>query len=122
LRMALEPLVPRSAPNGDESIGHFIRRRLGREALDQLAEPLMGGIYAGDVEALSMRATFPQLLELERRHGSLIRGAIAQRKALRDKPPVSTFFSLLGGMGELIDTLARAASDQGARIRAGLRV
>lgn len=121
-RMSLDLLLPRRRGAEDESIAHFIRRRLGREALEQLAEPLLGGIYAGDVEALSMRATFPQLVEMEEKHGSMIRGAIAQRRARgADKggPPPSAFHSLAGGVGELIDALAGRVARAGGRIRAG---
>lgn len=119
-RMALELLLPRRRANSDESVGRFIERRLGREALARLAEPLLGGVYAGDVETLSLRATFPRLLEMEEKHGGLLRGALARRWALgaRGTPP-STFLSLLGGMGELVEALARAVEAAGGEIRIG---
>jgi protoporphyrinogen/coproporphyrinogen III oxidase len=123
-RMALDLAIPRRAPDGDESVGQFIRRRLGGAAVAQLAEPLLGGIYAGNVDTLSMRSTFPQLLELEQKHGSLIRGAIAQmaaRAAERGEPP-SAFQSLLGGMGEIIDTLAAKIEKAGGKIQIGAEV
>ncbi len=119
-RMALDLLLPRRPEIGDESVGHFIRRRLGNEALERLAEPLLGGIYAGNVDSLSLRATFPQLLDLERKHRSLIRGAVAQRAARKDqkgRPPPSLFTSLLGGMGELVDALAAAIKKGGGELR-----
>lgn len=121
VRMGLEVVVPqRSAEQGDESIGSFIRRRLGQEALDVLAEPLMGGIYAGDVDKLSIRSTFPQLAELEDKHGSLIRGALAQRrKTAPPGAPPSTFHSLEGGMGELIDALEANIRRAGGNIIVG---
>jgi len=72
-RMALEPLVPKG-PAGDESIGAFVSRRVGKEALERLAEPLLTGIFAGRAERLSIMATFPQLKEVEQRAGSLWRG------------------------------------------------
>lgn len=77
-------------PGEEESIASFIRRRFGDEAATVIAGPLLGGIYAGDVEALSIEATFPQLAALEARHGSLIRGLFAaQQRAhrARGKPP-----------------------------------
>ena len=127
-RMGLDLLLPRRDGGEDESIAQFIRRRLGNVALEQFAEPLLGGIYAGDVEALSMRATFPQLVEMEERHGSMIRGALAQQRArgkdrrgARGAPP-SAFHSLLGGVGELIDALARRVERAGGDIRTGARV
>jgi len=64
-RMALDLVLPRQRDAADESIGQFMRRRLGREVTERIAEPLLGGIFAGDVEALSARSTFPQLVELE---------------------------------------------------------
>ena len=83
LRLGLELLVPRnrrepereSPEDGsrDESIGTFFRRRFGVEATDYIAEPLLAGIHSGDVERLSMRALFPQFVEAERVHGSVIR-------------------------------------------------
>ena len=84
LRVGMELLAPRRQKNrhgespqespGDESIGAFFRRRFGTEATDYLAEPLLAGIHSGDVERLSMGALFPQFVEAERAHGSVIRG------------------------------------------------
>jgi protoporphyrinogen/coproporphyrinogen III oxidase len=123
VRMGMDLALPRGDLYGDESIAHFIRRRLGRELLERLAEPLMGGIYAGDVESLSMRSTFPQLLDLEERHGSLIRGALAERNArgVPQGPPPSPFLSLMGGMGELTEALVAELERRGCRIRLGAR-
>jgi oxygen-dependent protoporphyrinogen oxidase len=125
LRMGLEPFMPRGEAWADESIAHFMRRRLGHEVLDRVAEPLLGGIYAGDVESLSMRAAFPQLVAMEQKHGSLIKGAIAQRRAREaaaNGHAPSPFLSLAGGMGSLIDTLAAAVHERGGHIRAGSKV
>ncbi|MBI4265090.1 MAG: protoporphyrinogen oxidase [Acidobacteria bacterium] len=103
LRMACEVVVPRRAPADDESIAAFVRRRFGNEAVDYLAEPLLAGIHAGDVERLSMRALFPRLLEAERRSGSVIRAF----RALQTPPsPQGAFVSLPGGIGELVEAIA----------------
>jgi oxygen-dependent protoporphyrinogen oxidase len=122
-RMALDLVLPRRRAKGDESIGSFLRRRLGREALEVLGDPLLGGIYAGNVDELSIRSTFPQLAELEDRWGSLIVGALMQQRARRKQqgraasgPPPSPFHSLLGGMGELIDALAKRIEAAGGDI------
>jgi oxygen-dependent protoporphyrinogen oxidase len=105
LRMACEPFVPRASDEGDESIASFVRRRFGEEAVDYLAEPLLAGIHAGDVDRLSMRALFPRLVDAERQSGSVIRAF----RALRATPsPRGAFVSLPGGTGELIDALSRA--------------
>src|SRR5262249_18060962 len=64
LRMALEFVLPRGAAAEDESLAHFVRRRFGREALERLVQPLVGGIYTADPEKLSLRATMPRFLEM----------------------------------------------------------
>ncbi len=75
LRMGLEYFLPRRHAEGDESLAGFVRRRFGREALERLVQPLVGGIYTSDPERLSLKATMPQFLEMERQHRSLIRAA-----------------------------------------------
>ncbi|EYF02341.1 protoporphyrinogen oxidase [Chondromyces apiculatus] len=124
-RMGMDLLLPRRRAEEDESIGSFIRRRLGEEAVEQLAEPLLGGIYAGDVESLSIRSTFPQLAAMEKKHGSMILGALALRRARESGPErgsASAFHSLLGGVGELVDVLARRVERAGGRILTGSRI
>jgi protoporphyrinogen/coproporphyrinogen III oxidase len=78
LRLGLEYFVRRRAGDGDESLASFVRRRFGREALDRLVQPLVGGIYTSDPERLSLQATMPRFLEMERKHGSLIRASRKQ--------------------------------------------
>ena len=129
-RMALDLVLPRQRDAADESIGQFMRRRLGREVTERIAEPLLGGIFAGDVEALSARSTFPQLVELEERHGSLIKGVLAQRRARAaaaggtssSSTAPSAFFALIGGMGELIETLAAEVTRRGGGLRTSTRI
>jgi len=102
LRMAAEIAIPRGEGR-DESIASFVRRRFGNEAVDYLAEPLLSGIHAGDVDALSIAALFPRLVEAERQSGSVLRAI----RALRVKPSAQgAFVSLPGGVGELVETLA----------------
>ena len=79
-RMGLDFIQPAKAVNGDESLGAFVSRRLGREAYENLIEPLMSGIYAGDGDQLSLASTFPYLRDLELKYGSLARGALQMRK------------------------------------------
>ncbi|MCA9186840.1 MAG: protoporphyrinogen oxidase, partial [Planctomycetales bacterium] len=74
LRMAGEYIVPARRDAGDESLAAFVRRRFGREVYDRLVQPLVGGIYTGDPEQLSLQATLPRFQEMERKHGGLIRG------------------------------------------------
>jgi oxygen-dependent protoporphyrinogen oxidase len=104
-RMAGEVLTPRRTVDEDESIAAFVGRRFGREAVDYLADPLLAGIHAGDVDRLSVRALFPRLVDAERRSGSVIRAL----RALHVRPsPQGAFVSLPGGTGELVDSLSGA--------------
>jgi oxygen-dependent protoporphyrinogen oxidase len=81
-RMAMDLVLPGANTNGnaDESLANFVRRRFGSEALERLAQPMVGGIYTADPERLSLRATMPRFLEMEREHGSLIRALRKQRR------------------------------------------
>ncbi len=102
-RMAMEPLVKarRFCGDDDESIADFATRRLGREASERLVAPLLGGISAGDASELSVRASFPQLVAMEREHGSLVRGMRAARApaSATGTPSGGAFLALEGGMG-----------------------
>lgn len=120
LRLLAEPLVRSRSLEPDESIARFARRRLGREAWERLADPLLGGIHAGDTETLSVRATFPRLVELEARHGSLVRGMRALR-AQRAADAGAAFVSLAGGLSELVEALVRALPEDALRTRAPVR-
>jgi oxygen-dependent protoporphyrinogen oxidase len=83
LRVLLEPLVRPRGGHEDESVASFVRRRLGREVLDYAVDPFISGIFAGDPESLSMAHAFPRVHALEREHGSLSKGLMAQRRAAR---------------------------------------
>jgi oxygen-dependent protoporphyrinogen oxidase len=119
LRMGLDLLLPRRACDADESIASLLRRRFGREAVDRLGEPLMAGIHAGDPEKLSIQATFPRFVDLERRHRSLIRGMWASRPR-GDAAGRPAFYSLAGGLGELVGALAGRLT--AGSVRLGTRV
>jgi len=111
LRMGMDLVIPARKENGDESLASFIRRRLGEEALDKIAGPIMAGIYVADPEHLSLQSTFPQFSEMEQQHGSLIKAMqIAKKKRpppppSNNKKPKAMFTSLRGGMKVLVDTL-----------------
>jgi oxygen-dependent protoporphyrinogen oxidase len=106
LRMALDLVIPGRRGGGDESIASFLRRRFGDEAVERLGEPLLAGIHAGDPERLSIACTFPRFAELERRHGSLVRGMWAAPAAKpASGPPPAAFYSLSGGLEELVGAL-----------------
>jgi protoporphyrinogen/coproporphyrinogen III oxidase len=111
-RMAAEYFVPPKQDDADESIGSFITRRLGREAFEHMAQPLLSGIFAGDADQLSLAATFPRLREIERTHGGLIKGMLEQRRTAAkpdqaEKPAYPPFVSFAGGMGYLADAVTK---------------
>ena len=83
LRMLMDLVLPRRDDEGDESLASFVKRRMGREVLERLVQPLVGGIYTADPAELSLRATLPQYLAMEREHGSLIRAARHQARKAR---------------------------------------
>lgn len=117
LRVLKEPFVaPRTNPS-DETLGDFIRRRLGHEALDNLVAPAVGSIYLSDANKLSVQVSFGRFAELEREYGSVIKGFFGMMKARRQerkasdapKPPKQakrpTFMTLRGGLHEMVDAL-----------------
>ncbi len=104
LRMVRDLWMPDGAPEGDESVASFLRRRFGQEVVDDLAGPMMSGIYTADPERLSLLATFPRFRDLERKHGSVIRGMRTAAGARRGDPP-APFVSLRGGMQTLTDRI-----------------
>ena len=110
LRMGAELFVPRrraatGTQGSDESIGAFMTRRFGREATTYLAEPLLAGIHAGDVDRLSLGALFPRFADAEKKHGSLIR---AFRRQVATPSSEGAFKSLPGGLSEMIRALVNA--------------
>jgi oxygen-dependent protoporphyrinogen oxidase len=121
LRMALDLVLPRRPAGADESLGSFVRRRLGQEALERVAQPLVAGIYTADPDELSLEATMPRFRELERRQRSVILG---MWRASRQAPAAgasgarwSLFVTFAGGMGELIDILAARLPGGTARVK-----
>ena len=116
LRMGLDLFIRPKMDGEDETLADFITRRLGREALDKIAEPLMSGIYNAEAERQSLLATFPRFRALEEKHGSLIKGMLASRKARGNhsgpeadknspKRPLSMFVSLKDGLEEMVQVL-----------------
>lgn len=116
MRAALEPLVPPRRDDSDESVASFVTRRFGREVLARLAQPLVGGIYSGDPEHLSMSATLPHMRRLEREYGSMIR-AMSGSRTSRPQPP--RMASLRGGLQQLIRALERELASS---LRTGVEV
>jgi len=120
MRMAADLFLPRKSTNGtndesiDESLASFVRRRLGREALERMAQPMVGGIYTADPETLSLRATLPRFLDMEREHRSLILAMLRQsqvQKSGTSGARYSLFLSFDRGMQVLVDELAKLKAD-----------
>lgn len=126
VRMGLEIAVPPGPSTGDESLAGFLRRRFGSQAYQRVLEPLMAGIYAGDAEQMSLRATFPRFFELEQQHGSVVRGMMEAKKtastASSGQPRRTMFVSLKNGLGDLVTALTKRLTEQGAELQLGTRV
>ena len=157
-RMGMDFLIPSAQENadknhpGEETLGGFVTRRLGRAAYENLIEPLMSGIYAGDGDKLSLQATFPYLRDLEAKHGGLVKGALAYRKeraiqsakngsANANTPQNrntskngsantngatpgsrSIFLTPLTGLAEIVEKLVEKLEDAGVDLRLNARV
>lgn len=129
IRMGMDLFVPKKkVPEGernDETLEHFIRRRMGKGCLDHLAEPLVGGVHASDPAKMSLAATFPNLLAMEQDHGSMLKGFLAMRKKVDEmkkkypqKPgakPRTFFTSFTTGMQSLADSMADASGRDAIR-------
>lgn len=134
LRMAMEYFVPKKEDPGDESLGEFVRRRLGKETLDKIAEPLVAGVHAGDPETMSVNASFPKFVQMEQEYGSLMKGMLKRmskaRKAAKAKAASggegkrpTMFMTLEGGLSEMIETLVGRIEGFGnTTIRTGVGV
>ena len=125
LRVMAEPFIPGNAKE-EETLAEFARRRLGREAYEKLIDPMASGIYAGNPETLSLRACFPKVYDLEKKHGGLVRGMfkLQQEKKKQGSAekvgagPGGVLTSYFDGMGELIRALKTMLGD---RLRLGYR-
>lgn len=116
LRAAMEPRLPASHVENDVSIGHLVEERFGKEVVDRLVEPLLGGVYAGHAREISARAAVPQVLSLLATHRSLTKAA---HEALQAVSEVPVFAGLRGGVGQLPEAVAAAS---GAQVRTGVTV
>ncbi len=132
LRMGLDLFIPAKRDGKDETLAEFVQRRLGNEALDKIAEPLMSGIYNAEAEKQSLLATFPRFRLIEEKHGSLIKGMLASKKASDEAKakakavaqpnghkPMSVFMSLNQGMNALVHALTAQLSGD-LRLRTGV--
>jgi oxygen-dependent protoporphyrinogen oxidase len=102
LRLLLDWFIPAKTDDDDESLADFITRRMGKQVLDRLADPLLAGVYNAEMDKQSILATFPQYRTLEKQHGSLIRGMRSSQKSASED---SGLMSFQHGMSQLVDTL-----------------
>ncbi|MCB8977118.1 MAG: protoporphyrinogen oxidase [Ardenticatenaceae bacterium] len=115
LRLLKEPFVKPRTEASDESLGSFLRRRLGDEMVDNVVKPAIGSVYLGNVDAMSVQVSFGRFAEMEQKHGSVVKGMFAlmkeksaARKASGEPRPAKkpSFATLQGGLMELVETLA----------------
>lgn len=115
--------LPRTEIGDDVAVGEYVAARLGREVVDRLVEPLLGGVYAGDAYRISMRSAVPQLFQAAKTHDSLteaVRGIQERAAAAQQTGPV--FMGIEGGVGQLPLAVAESARARGAEIRTGTPV
>ncbi|SHR42269.1 protoporphyrinogen oxidase [Mycobacteroides abscessus subsp. abscessus] len=124
LRAAADFVLPKSNPVEDQSLGTFFRRRLGDEVVENLIEPLLSGIYAGDIDQMSLMATFPQFYQVEQKYGSLVRGMKKSTPQAPKKSPETKskgiFLTLTSGLQSLVDGI-EAKLEAGSVLK-GIRV
>jgi len=132
IRMGMEVFIPKRKERDDESLASFVTRRLGRECLEKIAEPLVAGIHTSNPDNMSVLATFPRFVQMEQKSGSLINGMIAAMKtrthASHNAPPPITgatkltfSMSFKNGMQELSQACADHIGKESIRMNAAVR-
>ncbi|MFG3265152.1 MULTISPECIES: protoporphyrinogen oxidase [Streptomyces] len=117
-RIARDADLPRTEVGEDVAVGAFVAARLGREVVDRLVEPLLGGVYAGDAYRLSMRSAVPQLFQAARTHRSLTEAVRdLQAKAAANQQTGPVFMGIEGGIGSLPPAVAASVEARGGEIR-----
>ncbi|ATL31223.1 protoporphyrinogen oxidase [Streptomyces formicae] len=115
--------LPPTEVGDDVAVGAYVAERLGREVVDRLVEPLLGGVYAGDAYRISMRSAVPQLFEAARAHDTLTEGVRAiQARAARNQQTGPVFMGIEGGIGQLPLAVADSVRARGGEIRTGTPV
>lgn len=119
MRALCDLVIPARRDDADESLASFVRRRLGSEALDRLAQPMVGGVYTADPEKLSLAATMPRFIEMERKYGSVIRGLMTARRqagASAQGPRYDLFVAPKGGTEAIVSRLTSALPHDAIRM------
>ncbi|HIE98010.1 MAG TPA: protoporphyrinogen oxidase [Planctomycetes bacterium] len=132
IRLLREAFVrPKPNPDEDESLADFVRRRFGRQALDRLVQPLVGGIYTSDPEKLSLKATLPRFIEMEQKYGSVIRATLAEQRQKKGRTESDSgsgaryglFATPRSGLGSLVDrVVALLQESDRVTLRSNLKV
>ena len=106
-RAAQDLVLPKKKGKEDVSVGAFFRRRFGDELVDHLIEPLLSGIYAGDLDQLSLKATFPNFAQMEQEHRSLILATMKNRsrRKTENRKPQGQFLTLKRGLESLVEAI-----------------
>ncbi len=118
-RLPLDHVLPRTELDDEVSVGQYVGGRLGRQVVDRLVAPLLAGVYAGDVDRLSLRATIPGLYAAATADRSLLAAARAVRAGTGDG---TRFAGLVGGLGRLPRQLADRLRALGVDVRLGATV
>ncbi|MGW1540850.1 protoporphyrinogen oxidase [Streptomyces sp. NPDC002309] len=122
-RIERDAELPRTEFGDDVEVGGFVAARLGREVVDRLVEPLLGGVYAGDAYRISMRSAVPQLFQAAQRHDSLTEAVREiQTRAAEAARTGPVFMGIEGGVGGLPLAVAEAVRARGGEIVTGARV
>ncbi|NEC91237.1 protoporphyrinogen oxidase [Streptomyces sp. SID12501] len=123
-RIGRDADLPRTEVGDDVAVGEFVAARLGREVVDRLVEPLLGGVYAGDAYRISMRSAVPQLFEVAKKHASLTEGVrgIQARMAAAPQQGGPVFMGIQGGVGQLPLAVAESVRARGGEIVTGAPV
>ena len=132
IRMGMELFVPKRRSRDDESLASFVTRRLGRECLEKIAEPLVAGIHTSNPDNMSVLATFPRFVQMEQKSGSLILGMISTMKtrphatlsgpsSKAGSPKMTYFMSFKNGMQTLSQACADLIGPDSIRLNAGVR-
>jgi len=124
IRAAADFILPAKKVEGDQSLGHFFKRRLGHEVVEHLIEPLLSGIYAGDIDRLSLKSTFPQFYEIEQKHRSLILGMKKtmpkQNQKHQPNKKKGIFQTVKTGLQSIVETIEKQLDD--VEIHKGMKV
>ncbi|RNB84310.1 protoporphyrinogen oxidase [Brevibacillus nitrificans] len=122
IRAAADLILPASSGDGDISVGEFFRRRLGDEVIENLIQPLLSGVYSGDIDNLSLLASFPQFAQMEKQHRSLILAMKKSRPQVKVQgKPKGIFLTLKNGLESLVEGIEKELPASAIRKNTGVK-